>query len=278
MNYIHFNGEIINADEKIVGPRNRGLRYGDGVFETIRLVNGKIPLLPYHFDRLLHGLQKLQFEIPGHFSSTYISESILSLCQKNNLEHSARIRLNVFRGNGTLFSIEEKTPCIVIESEPMPDGYDSFNEKGWAIDIYKEAKKSCDTYSNLKSNNYLPYVMAAIHAKSSGLNDCLLLNSYDRVCDSTIANIFWVANNQVYTPPLSEGCVAGVMRRYMVEKMRDAGIVIEEKICVKQKLKEADEIFLTNALFGIRWVEQLRDKTYTNKISSQFYKKFVLPL
>jgi branched-chain amino acid aminotransferase len=105
-----------------------------------------------------------------------------------------------------------------------------------------------------------------------------LLNSYDRICDSTIANIFWVKNNQVFTPPLSEGCVAGVMRRYLIQKIQEAGYAIEEMICPRQKLPEADEIFLTNALFGIRWVQQLRDKSFTNKLSTQLYKQFIQPL
>jgi branched-chain amino acid aminotransferase len=266
--FIFFNGEIIAADEKLIGAGNRGLRYGEGVFETIRYINGKIPLLAYHSHRLMHGLHTLQFEIPAHLSPTYIADAVTALCRKNNYEQSARIRLNVFRG-------EEKETCLIIESMAIPDGYDQFNEKGWTLDIYKEVKKSCDIFSNLKSNNYLPYAMAATYAKRQGLDDCLVLNSYERICDSSIANIFWVKEKQVFTPPLSEGCIAGVMRRYLTEKLRAAGYAMEEMICTKQKLQEADEIFLTNALFGIRWVQQLRETTYTSKISSQLYKQFI---
>jgi branched-chain amino acid aminotransferase len=276
--YIHFNGEIINADEKVVGARNRGLRYGDGVFETILVINGKMRLESYHFDRLFHGLKTLQFDLPAFFTPAYLSASILALCRRNYMEPLARIRLNVFRGNGSIFVIEDNNPCVIIESDLMPDDYAGFNEKGTVIDIYKEVKKSCDILSNLKSNNFLAYTMAARHAKSNQLDDCLLLNSYDRICDSTVANIFWVKNNQVFTPPLSEGCVAGVMRRYLIEKIQSSGYAMEEMICPKQKLLEADEIFLTNALFGIRWVQQLRDKTYTNKLSAQFYKQFIKTL
>lgn len=268
--FIFFNGEIIPANEKIVGAANRGLRYGEGVFETIRY-NGKIPLLTYHFDRLSNGLQTLQIDQPAQFSSTYISEAISALCRKNNMEQSARIRLNVFRG-------EEKETCLIIESMPIPAGYDQLNEKGWTVDIYKEVKKSCDILSNLKSNNYLPYAMAATYAKSQGLHDCLVLNSYERICDSSIANIFWAKDKQLFTPPLSEGCIAGVMRKYLTEKLRTAGYAMEEMICTKQKLQEADEIFLTNALFGIRWVQQLRDTTYTNKTAAQLYKQYIKSL
>lgn len=275
MAFIHFNGELIPADEKLVGAHNRGLRYGDGLFETIKVVNGKIPLETFHFDRLLAGLKTLQFELPAFFTRTYFSEAILTLCQKNNLEPLARVRLNIFRGNGTVYSLTERNPFIVIEAEPMPEDYSSFNEIGLAIDIYKEVKKSCDILSNIKSNNFLPYIMAANYAKDLHVDDCLLLNSYDRICDSTIANVFWVKNKKVFTPPLSEGCVSGVMRKYLLEKMRDAGYAVEERICPRQKLVEADEVFLTNALFGICWVEKLDETIYTNKISSQLYKQFI---
>lgn len=269
--YIHFNGELITADEKLVGARNRGLRYGDGVFETIRVEQGKIPLISYHLERLIHGLHTLHFELPDHLSLQYITAAMLELGRKNDMEQQARVRLNLFRGNGTDLN-------IIIESEPLAGNYSSFNENGFVVDIYKDVKKSCDILSNLKSNNYLPYAMAAFHAKANGLNDCLVMNSYDRICDSTIANIFWIKDKQLFTPPLSEGCVAGVMRRYLGEKMLDAGYALEEMICTRQKLLEADEVFLTNALFGIRWVQQLRDSTYSNKLSAQLYKQFVKPL
>jgi branched-chain amino acid aminotransferase len=275
MNFVYVNNKILPANIPAITIQNRGYKWGDGVFETMKVRNGTIHLASYHLERLLQGLQTLQFELPNFFTPEYISEAIISLCSQNNTEQNARVRLNVFRGNGSLSALEEKEPCILIESAPMPEGYDSFNEQGFRIDIYKAARKSCDIFSNLKSNNYLPYLMAANYAKQAGLNDCLLLNSYDRICDASIANIFWVKNKQVFTPPLSEGCVAGVMRRHLMEKMRGAGYALEEMICVKQKLLEADEIFLTNALFGIRWVQQFRDKTYTHKLSAQLYHQFV---
>lgn len=279
MDSVHFfNGQLVFGESKLVGARNRGLRYGDGVFETMKVIDGKILLASYHFDRLFAGLQTLQFELPAFVSPAYLTEAILQVCTQNQLQQPARVRLNVFHGNGSAYSLEEKEPYIIIEAEKIPDAYGALNEKGYTIDIYKEVKKSCDILSNLKSNNYLPYIMAANYARTNSLHDCLLQNSYDRICDSTIANVFWVKDKQIFTPPLSEGCVAGVMRRYLIEKIQEAGYAMEEKICTRQKLVEADEIFLTNALFGIRWVQQLRDKTYSNKTSARFYKQFIKTL
>lgn len=278
MSYIFFNGEIIPATERIAGARNRGLRYGDGVFETMKLLNGKIVLDAFHFERLFHGLQVLQFDIPTYLTPAWLSQATTALCRKNYLEASARIRLNVFRGNGSLSSTEGDATNVVIEAEALANGYTSFNEQGLVIDIYKEVKKSCDILSNLKSNNYLLYIMAAQFAKANELNDCLLLNSYDRICDASIANIFWIKEEQVFTPPLSEGGVAGVMRRFLVESIREAGFAMEERILTRQTILEADEVFLTNSLFGIRWVKKLREKTYSNTLSTKLYRQLIKPL
>ena len=131
----------------------------------------------------------------------------------------ARIRLMIFRGNGGIFDPEDLNPNFIIESWPLTNS-SGLNENGLTVDIFPGAKKSCDSFSNIKSNNYLPYVMAGLFAKKNKLNDCILLNSFDRVCDSAIANVFIIKKNKIYTPPLTEGCVAGVMRRWMLEKFQ----------------------------------------------------------
>jgi len=157
----------------------------------------------------------------------------------------------------------------------LPDAYLALNDKGWRIDIYPDVRKSCDLLSNLKSNNYLPYIMAAMHAQRSSLNDCLVLNTYDRICDATIANIFWVHNNHICTPPLSEGGVAGVMRKYLLNQLQQSGYTTQETKCTENELLQADEVFLTNALYGIRWVRQFREKIYASQFITGLYDQFV---
>ncbi len=103
-------------------------------------------------------------------------------------------------------------------------------------------KKSCDSLANLKSNNYLPYLMAALYAKKIRVNDCILLNNFDRICDTTIANIFIMKEGIIYTPPLSEGCVAGVMRKFVINKLGSRFKILEKQISIED-LKKADEVF-----------------------------------
>ncbi len=266
--FVNYNGNFLPSDQPLVSADNRGLRYGDGIFETMRMVKGRIPLWDLHLDRLMNGLKQMKFEIFG----TDFFEQIERLSEKNSTSESGRIRLTVFRGDGGLYDPENHIPNFVIQSWSIDQFPSSINEEGLVIDCFPDIRKSCDAYSHLKSNNFLPYVVAALFAKENKLNDCLVLNSNDRISDSTIANIFSVKNEVISTPPLSEGCVAGVMRRWLLEK---AGLdIVEEPLGIDQLL-DADEVFLTNSVFGIRWVKQFRNKEYTNKTSSALYQILV---
>lgn len=275
MSFIHFNGSLIPAGQALLTADNRGLRYGDGLFETMKVVNGTVQLAPLHFERLFRGLSLLQFEPPASFTPAYLTERILELCQKNNAAKQGRVRLNVFRGNGGLYDPENLHPNVIIEAWPLPEQQlpeqkPTFNENGLIIDVYQDAQKSCDAFANIKSNNYLPYVMAALHAKKNQLNDCLLINIHNRICDSTIANVFWIKDQVIYTPPLTEGCVAGVMRQYLLNVIRQHQEISEQPLSV-ETLFNADEVFLTNAIQGIRWVKQCHNILYGNTITCQIF-------
>jgi branched-chain amino acid aminotransferase len=149
------------------------------------------------------------------------------------------------------------------------------NENGLVIDVYPDAEKSCDKFSNLKSANFLPYSMAAQYARENKLNDCLVLNNSGGIGDSTIANLFIIKNEIIRTPGLEEGCVNGVMRRHLIEKLQATGYELREEALTVSNLKAADEFFLTNAINGIRWVKQFRDKIYTNVKTIEIYNRFV---
>lgn len=255
---------------------NRSYRYGDGLFETMKMQNGTIELSIFHFERLFHGLNLLKFIIPKLFTKEKLEQEILQLCRKNNCDILARIRLSVFRGNGGLYD-EDKTLQYVIESWPLSSTINSLNENGLLIDIYPDAEKSCDKFSNLKSANFLPYSMAALYAKENKLNDCLVFNTSGGIADSTIANIFLIKGDTISTPSLDEACVNGVMRRMLLEKLRKKGEgwIVEERTISASDIRNADEVFLTNAINGIRWVKQFGSKTYSNNKTVLIYNRFV---
>jgi branched-chain amino acid aminotransferase len=274
--FLHFNGKILPAEQALIGAGNRGLRYGDGLFETMRIVNGRIALQALHIERLFAGLAVLQFELPAFFTADHIAEAVLTLCRKMKIEAGARVRLNVFRGNGGLYDPENHHPHIIIEAWPLelPAG---LHENGLVIDIYGEARKHPDVLANLKTNNYLPYILAALYAKKNRLNDCLLLNTQGRICDATIANVFWVKDGNVFTPPLSEGGVGGVMRKYLLSQI-SGKYAVQEALLTLNQLADADEVFLTNAVHGIRWVKEYGAHRYRNEVANSLYKEYIQPL
>ena len=286
-NWLFYNEEIIPDSTPIFNAANRGLRFGDGLFETIKVVhtgpNGsagqrKMPLFDLHMERMNQGLAILGMKLQEHYTPDYISQMILDLCSQNNINGPARVRITIVRGNGTLFSTDDPHASIVIQAEPLAGDYLAFNLTGLKIDICPGIQKSCDQLANIKSNNYLPYVMAAQYARQHQLTDSLVLNIHNRICDGTIANIFRIHNNTIYTPPLTEGGVGGVMRKYLLNHLPKAGYAVQEKICTPEDLEAATEVFLTNALYGIRWVSQFRNKTYQNQLTARLFQEIIKPL
>lgn len=258
--FFTYNNEVYPEGKPVIGADNRGFKYGDGLFETMLFVNGKIQLADLHFQRLFHGLELLQFETPNTFTKENLNNQVLQLCKKNNHNSTARVRLTVFRSNGGLYDAENH-PNYIIETNELENRLE-LNSDGLILDIYTDAKKSTDKFSNIKSNNFLPYVMAALHAKKIQVDDCIVLNNNNRICDTTIANLFLVKDNSIYTPPLTEGCIAGVMRRMILENLKEFNII--EKPITLEELKSAEEVFLTNSIKRIRWVKQFREVPYSN--------------
>jgi branched-subunit amino acid aminotransferase/4-amino-4-deoxychorismate lyase len=216
-------------------------------------------------------LDILQFVIPKHLTPDKLQEEITTLTKKNGHENAARIRLNVFRGDGGLYDAKNHTPHYIIQSWALPENNGEWNSNGLVAGIYEDAKKSCDVLSNLKHNNYLPYVLGALKAKKEKWNDAILLNSYGRICDTTIANIFLIKDNVISTPALKEGCVAGVMRKKIIQAIANGAWAFVEKEITTDDLLNADEIFLTNSMYNIRWIQRIADKEYGNEITQKIY-------
>ncbi len=270
MAFINYNGKFIDGSNPIIQANNRGFRFGDGIFETMKLKKGKIIFLDEHLSRLWQGLKRFQFDLPKLFTPDYLESQILALVQKN--KHSAaRIRLTVFRGNGGLYDPENLYPNFIIESWDLPETNGDLNENGLQCILFKDALKSIDLYSNLKHNNYLPYLMGAIQAKKMKCNDAIIFNSNFNICDSTIANVFLIKENIIYTPALSEGCIAGVMREFIINELRKNNFNVVEQTISERELANADEVFLTNSIYNMRWVSAIDSFNYQNKMTREIY-------
>ena len=275
--YLNINGKLLIANKACISPDNRSFRYGDGCFETMRVNNGTINLAPFHFDRLFGSLQKLRFNIPRLFTRERISKQVSELTAKNN-HPLARVRLTMFRGDGGLFDPVDHSVNYLIQSWPLTSTIGQFNTNGLITNIFDQAVKAADQFSMIKSNSFLPYVMAAIQAKEDRVNDSLLLNAFGNIADATIANVFVFKGDTLLTPPLSDGPVNGVMRRFLIENGPAIGIAIQEASVHPADLHTASEVFLTNAISGIRWVSRHNDTFYQNGRTHQLYNRLVAPL
>lgn len=275
MNYVCLNGAHTRSGSALLQVDNKSFRYGDGLFETMKIKEGRILLASYHFDRLYKGFQLLGYTIPAHLDAAKLEKQVLELCRKNNCEKLARVRLSFYRGHGGLYD-DSGTAGYTIESWELPAANEMLNENGLVIDLYSDAQKSCDALSGLKTANALVYSMAARYARDNRLNDCLVLNSRGHIADSTIANIFWIKEQVLYTNPAGEGAVEGVMRRWLLEaragEIGQLGLTIKQAPCTVDLLMEAEEIFLTNAIRGIRWVKQFRETVFTNETSKKIHR------
>jgi branched-chain amino acid aminotransferase len=271
MNFINYNGKIYESSTPIITAGNRGLRYGDGLFETIRCKNGSPIFIDEHLSRLWNGLKLLNFEIPKLFSPDLLEKEINAILLKNKLK-DARIRLSVFKGQGGLYDPENAYPNYLLETFSLKESSNSLNQNGLQCGIFSETKKIADKFSNIKHNNFLPYILGAAFAKKNRLNDAIILNEHNNICDSTLANIFIVKNKKIYTPALSEGCIAGVMRNFVIQSLRNTEWSVTECTVTSEFLYDADEVFFTNAIRTIRWVAGIDDHSYGFFITSEVFE------
>lgn len=279
MSHLLFHdGHFVRDDQPLAGANNRGLRYGDGLFETMKVNQDRIQLLDFHMERFFKGIHLLGFQAPSFFQSGYLAEKILQLAHRNGHAALARIRLSVYRGDGGPFDPVNHYPHNIIQSWPLPATNHEWNETGLQVGWHELSRKAIDGLSNCKTNNYLPYLMAARSAKEHKWNDAILLNTAGRVCESSIANIFILKDGRLITPALSEGPVAGTLRRYIIEQAHLLALPVEEKALNQNECLDADELFLSNASFGMRWVASIGKKTYGNEFSRALYERIIRPL
>jgi len=265
--YVNINGHLIPHSQASLPVGNTAFRYGAGLFETIRVSNGAINLEQYHWDRLLNGLAQLQWPVPSLLTRQVLTAQVLRTVKKNAMEHLCRVRLQVYGGNGGIFGPDSNELNYIIECFPLTESDISFNDNGLILGIAAGLRKSPDTLANLKSCNALLYTTAGRQAKQHRWNDALICNTGGNIIESVIANIFWVKDNQIYTPPLTEGCVAGVMRRHLLATIPG----ITETPLSTHELMQAHEVFLTNAIKGIRWVKAIDNATYHSSRASRLH-------
>lgn len=271
--YCIYNGHLISLYEPAIGFSNRAFRYGDSLFESIRYTNGKIMFLADHVKRIKLSMTILRMNVPVEFTTVNIEQLIIHLLEQNNIKKEARIRLTVFRNEGGLYTPDTNDISFLIETEALETSGYIINQKGLWVDVYAEIKKPINKISNLKTGSALLYVMAGITKTSLKLDDCLLVNDNGNIIESVSSNIFVVKNGTIYTSPITDGCIDGVMRKQILDLAAQNKILAFEQPLTVHTLTNGDEVFLTNAIKGVQWVGQFKNKFYTNQKAVFFADK-----
>lgn len=267
---ININGNIIDHEHAKISLENRGYKYGDGLFETLKVVNGKIFFWEDHYFRLMASMRILRMDIPMNFTMEFLEEEILKTLQANKLDtNTARVRLNVDRGEGGKYLPKTSSVnySIVAESYDRPF-YTIAENQAYVIDLYKDFYLAPGLLSGLKSNNKALQVIGSIYAEENGYNNCLVLNTNKHVVEALNGNIFLIKDGIIKTPPLEDGCLKGIMRKQIIELVKSLPEYELQEVSISPfELQKADELFITNVIVGILPVTQYRKKSYSNTIA-----------
>jgi branched-chain amino acid aminotransferase len=271
--FCNYNGHLISIYEPVISFANRAFRYGDALFETIRMVNGRIMFLNDHMRRIKVGMTMLRMNIPLDLGAETISILIKQLIEVNNLKTDVRIRFTVFRNEGGYYTPKTNDISFLIEVEPHADFGYVLNENGFKVDVFYDIKKTKNKLATLKTGNALIYVLAGIYKKDIKLDEVILLNDEGNICESVTSNVFFAKNGALYTPALTEACVEGVMRRQIIDLAQRNRILCYETNIPLNTMLNSDEIFFTNSIQGVRWVGEYKTKNYQNNLANLFTNK-----
>jgi len=267
--YINYNGKLFLETENIFSANNRAFKYGDAIFETIRIINGKLIFLSDHFERLQKGINFLQMKT-CNLNFEELTKQMEELIVKNNINKGGRLRITVFREAEGFYIPLNQSCGYVIEVKPIDLNHYKLNSAGLTIDIYNTYKRSTSKLSNIKTTNDIPQILAGLYTIENQLDDCIILNKHNRIVETTSSNIFLYKKNNIYTPSLDEGCMDGVMRKQILRIAEKLKINIFEGMLNANVLLQTDEVFLTNVVKGVQWVKTFKEKTYTNEAAQVF--------
>lgn len=272
---INISGNLVEDKDATISVFNRGLAYGDSVFETLRVINGKIIFWEDHYFRLMSSMRIMRMEIPGNFSPEFLEEEILKLLKENELFNSpARIRFTVFRKLGGYYRPDTLDIDYIITAEALKDPFYLLNTEAYEVELFKDHYITSGLLSTIKSNNRAINVLGSIFAKENDYHNCLLINENKQVVEALNGNVFLVSGNKIKTPPLKDGALNGISRKQIlsiVAKMMD--LEIEETSISPFELQKADEMFISNVIVGIQPVSKYRKKEFGNSVAKEVLTK-----
>ena len=269
---MNLNGELLTPENATLTTDNRGFKYGDAIFETIKANKSKVFFWEDHYFRLMASMRMLRMRIPMEFTLEFLQDEIAKTI--NSIDSSSpffRVRLTVFRKDGGFYT--PKTNEINYSIEVSETNYQL--QETYKLDVYKDFYNYSGLLSTVKTNNRVVNTLASIYAKENDLDNCILINERKGVAEVTNGNIFVVKGNVVKTPTLSEGCIKGIARKNVIEILqKNKEYILEETTISPFEIQKADEVFITNAIMGIQPVSQYKKKKFGIEFGKKLAKNF----
>ncbi|PKW29650.1 aminotransferase class IV [Flavobacterium lindanitolerans] len=258
---INFNGTITEDANILAG--NRAFLYGDSVFETVKILDGKVLFLEDHYFRLMSAMRIVRMEIPMNFTMEYFEEQILSTAASENFSGSCRARISVYRKEGGFYLPKDNNVSFLITVLPLEDSVYRIEKDQYEVELYKDFIVTKHLLSTIKSSNRMINVTGSIFADENDYDNCLLINDEKNVIEALNGNLFMLMGNKLVTPPISEGCLNGVMRKQILALAKKIETIeVEETPISPFDLQKADELFITNVVRGIQPITKYRKKEY----------------
>lgn len=250
MNYAYVNGSIVDSSKARVSIFDRGLILGDGLFETVKAVNGIPEFFEDHWSRLSLSSKKLLINI-DHTENDF-RNIIEELCSKNYL-NSAAVRITITRGISGGLSIDSSVkPTIIVTALPITWLNESLYSQGVAVVITSVKRSSASGIDgHIKTTNYLANIMAKHEADSRGAYEGIFLTEHGEIAEMTTSSFFCVRDGVLYTPPLDEDILPGITRQQILKGASVLGIEVREEHLLPEFLLKAEEAFLTSSVRGV---------------------------
>jgi len=242
---VYLNGELVPEAEANVSVFDHGVLYGDGVFEGIRVYNGRVFRLQQHLARLYDSARAIMLSVP--LTIDELTEATLETCRANELT-DGYIRLVVTRGRGDLGLDPRKChePTIFIIADSIEFYPEEYYDNGLEVITCATRRNSPDALDPaIKSLNYLNNILAKIETVRAGVPEGIMLSNDGYVAECTGDNIFLVRDDHVVTPPISVGNLRGITRQVVIELLAEMGIETEEELFRLLDVYNAKEMFLT---------------------------------
>lgn len=274
-NVIYLDGKYVGKDEAKVSVYDHGLLYGDGIFEGLRIYNGRIFKLEEHVDRLYDSAKSIMLEIP--MTRQEMIDAHVETSRRNNLQN-AYIRTLVTRGVGSLGidprSCPKATVVIIVDKIALYPA--EYYEKGINVVTVATRRPAVDALTpRVKSLNYLNNVMAKIEVNLAGAQGGIMLNHDGYVTEGTADNIFVVKNGKMYTTPRFVGILEGITRNTVMDMAEEYGLCIKEEVLTRHDLFVADEIFFTGSGAEIIPVVKVDGRAIGTGVPGEITKRFI---